>query len=338
MHDRALSDVAAAMVDQGKGVLAADESVATISKRFKAHGIESTEETRRSYRQLLFSHDELPSMVSGVILHEETLGQRSNDGTPFPQFLDARGILPGIKVDIGTRPLCGAPGELVTNGLDGLEDKVAGYREAGARFAKWRAVLRIGTGMPSPWALQVNADALARYAGLCQQGDLVPIVEPEVLMEGDHDLDTCAAVTRRVLAEVIGCLVTAGVDLRAMVLKPSMVVPGAEGPPATVSEVAAATIRCLLDTVPASVPGVAFLSGGQPGPLATAHLDAIVRQGPHPWGVTFSYGRALQDNPLRIWDGEHANVDAAQAALIARARCNSAAALGRYDEALEAAS
>ncbi|MDQ6839488.1 MAG: fructose-bisphosphate aldolase class I [Actinomycetota bacterium] len=338
MNDRALSDVAAVMVDQGKGVLAADESVATISKRFKAEGIESTEESRRSYRQLLFSDEELPSTVSGVILHEETLGQRSDDGTPFPQFLDARGILPGIKVDIGTRPLIGAPGELITNGLDGLDDKIAGYRGAGARFAKWRAVLRIGAGMPSPWALRANADALARYAGLCQEGDLVPIVEPEVLMEGDHDLDTCAQVTRRVLAEVIGALVTAGVDLRAMILKPSMVVPGGDGPPASVSDVAAATIRCLLDTVPASVPGVAFLSGGQPGPLATAHLDAIVRQGPHPWGVTFSFGRALQDEPLRIWNGQQTNVDAAQAALIVRARCNAAAALGRYDEALEKAS
>lgn len=330
-----LPDVAAAMVSGGKGILAADESVATISKRFAAHDITSTDETRRAYRQLLVSDDELPSVVSGVILHEETLGQRGDDGQTFPELLAAKGILPGIKVDIGTGPLPGAPGEKITGGLDGLADKVAGFRQAGARFAKWRAVLCIGAGQPSPWAVEANADVLARYAGLCQEGDLVPIVEPEVLMDGDHDLATCARATRTVLEEVMGCLVRAGVDLHAMVLKPSMVVPGEEGPPATVTEVATATVRCLLDTVPAAVPGVAFLSGGQPGTVATAHLDAIARQGPHPWAVTFSFGRALQDDPLRIWGGRSENGATAQAALMARARCTHAAALGRYEVALE---
>ncbi|MDQ6783520.1 MAG: fructose-bisphosphate aldolase class I [Actinomycetota bacterium] len=325
------------MVAPGQGILAADESVATISKRFSAQGITSTEETRRSYRQVLFSPDDLRSFISGVILHEETLGQLSDEGEPFPAFLASRGMLAGIKVDIGTGPLSGAPGELITSGLDGLDEKLARYQAAGASFAKWRAVLRIGTGSPSSWAIQANADALARYAGLCQQAGLVPIVEPEVLMDGEHDLEASAQVTRRVLSEVMGCLVTAGVDLRAMILKPSMVVPGADGPPASVGEVAAATVRCLLDTVPAAIPGVAFLSGGQPAPVATAHLDAIVRHQPYPWAVTFSFGRALQDDPLRIWNGDGANVTAAQAALIAGAQSNSAAALGRYDDALDTA-
>lgn len=335
MTEPTLTDLAATLVGEGKGILAADESVPTISKRFSAQDITSTEETRRAYRQLLVSDDDLPSSISGVIFHEETLGQRGDDGRTFPELLTARGILPGIKVDIGTKPLAGAPGEKITYGLDGLDDRIGRFRQAGARFAKWRAVLSIGEAQPSPWAVEANADALARYAGLCQEGGLVPIVEPEVLMDGDHDLETCGQATRRVLSEVMGCLVRAGVDLHAMVLKPSMVVPGVDGPAATVHEVATATVRCLLDTVPAAVPGVTFLSGGQPGIVATAHLDAIARQGPHPWAVTFSYGRALQDDPLRIWAGEADNVAAAQAALVARARCNSAAALGRYDAALE---
>lgn len=333
-----LVEAAEALVRTGKGILAADESVPTITKRFDALGITSTEESRRCYRQLLLGAPDLADAVSGVILHEETLGQCSDDGSTFPHFLTARGILPGIKVDIGTRPLSGAPGETITEGLDGLSKKVDGYRAAGARFAKWRAVLRIADGQPSPWAVRANADALARYAGVCQEGGLVPIVEPEVLMDGDHDLDTCAEVTRRVLAEVCGHLVMASVDLRSMVLKPSMVIPGVDGPPASVSEVAAATVRCLLDTVPAAIPGVAFLSGGQPGAVATAHLDAIARLGPHPWAVTFSYGRALQNDPMRVWAGDQSNVGAAAAVLLSRAQANVAAARGQSEEVLEPSS
>lgn len=333
-----LHELANAMVSGGKGILAADESVPTISKRFQALGITSTEEARRSYRQLLMSDPQLPAFVSGVILHTETLGQRVDDGRTFPEYLTSKGVIPGIKVDTGVRPLPGAPGEGVTHGLDDLGERLEGYHGAGARFAKWRAVFHIGPNLPSPWAVDVNACALARYAGLCQEGGLVPIVEPEILMDGSHDLDTSVQVARRVLSEVMGCLLRASVDLRAIVLKPSMVMPGVDGPPATVDEVAAATIDCLLDTVPASVPGVAFLSGGQPGPQATANLDAMARSGPHPWALTFSFGRALQDEPLRTWAGEAQNADAARAALITRARSSSAAAQGTYEPALERAS
>lgn len=335
-QDRTLAEIAEAMVRMGKGILAADESVPTITKRFEALDISSTEESRRQYRQVLLGAPDLADSASGVILHEETLGQSADDGSTFPNFLTARDILPGIKVDIGTRALAGAPGEKVTEGLDLLDKKVASYRDAGARFAKWRAVFVIGDGLPSPWAMRANADALARYAGICQAGGLVPIVEPEVLMEGDHDLDTCAEATRRVLAEVCGHLVMANVDLRSMVLKPSMVVPGVDGPPASVDEVAGATVRCLLDTVSAAIPGVAFLSGGQPGEVATAHLDAIARLGPHPWAVTFSYGRALQNDPMRVWAGDQSNVAAAEAALLSRAQANVAAARGQSEEVLQA--
>ena len=337
-ENRPLAGIAGAMVREGKGILAIDESVPTITKRFDALGIASTEESRRQYRQLLLGAPDLADSVSGAILHEETLGQCGDDGSTFPAFLDARGMLPGIKVDLGTRPLSGAPGETITEGLDGLSKKVDGYRAAGARFAKWRAVFRIADGRPSAWAVRANADALARYAGVCQEGGLVPIVEPEVLMDGDHDLDTCAEVTRRVLAEVCSRLVMASVDLHSMVLKPSMVIPGVDGPPVSVSEVAAATVRCLLDTVPAAIPGVAFLSGGQPGAVATAHLDAIARLGPHPWAVTFSYGRALQNDPMRVWAGDQSNVGEAAAALLSRAQANATAARGQSEEALEASS
>ncbi len=331
-----MAETAEAMVRMGRGILAADESVPTITKRFEALDITSTEESRRQYRQLLLGAPDLADSASGVILHEETLGQSADDGSTFPIFLTARGILPGIKVDVGTRALAGAPGEKITEGLDGLDKKVAAYREAGARFAKWRAVFTIGDGLPSPWAMRANADALARYAGICQAGGLVPIVEPEVLMDGDHDLDTCAEATRRVLAEVCGHLVMANVDLRSMVLKPSMVVPGVDGPAASADEVAGATVRCLLDTVPAAIPGVAFLSGGQPGEVATAHLNAIARLGPHPWAVTFSYGRALQNDPMRVWAGDQSNIAAAEAALLSRAQANVAAARGQSEEVLQA--
>lgn len=326
---------AAAMVAPGKGILAADESSGTISKRFAALGIPSTFETRRQYRESLLTAPGIDDHVSGVILYDETIRQSSADGTPFPQVLASRGILPGIKVDTGAKPLAGAKGETVTEGLDGLRERVAEYYGMGARFAKWRAVINIGANMPSRNALIANAHALARYAALCQEGGLAPIVEPEVLMEGDHDLARCDAVTHETLAEVFNQLRLAGVDLQGMVLKPSMVINGASGPPASVQEVAEATVRCLLDTVPASVPGIAFLSGGQSPQVATEHLDAMARMGPHPWTLTFSYGRALQDDALRTWAGDQANRAAAQSVLLQRTRCNGEAALGHYDRALE---
>jgi fructose-bisphosphate aldolase class I len=330
-----LHAAAAAMVAPGKGILAADESSGTISKRFAALGIPSTVELRRQYREMLLTAPGIESAISGVILYDETIRQATADGTPFPEVLASRGILPGIKVDTGAKSLAGAPGETVTEGLDGLRERVSEYYELGARFAKWRAVINIGAGLPSRNALHANAHGLARYAALCQEGGLVPIVEPEVLMDGDHDLARCDEVTHETLREVFSQLALAGIDLQGMVLKPSMVINGTKGPAASVQEVAEATVRCLCDCVPASVPGCAFLSGGQPSQLATEHLDAMNRMGPHPWTLTFSYGRALQDDALRTWAGDSANVAAAQEVLLRRARCNSEAALGHYDRALE---
>ncbi|MDQ6615166.1 MAG: fructose-bisphosphate aldolase class I [Actinomycetota bacterium] len=330
-----LHEAAAAMVAPGKGILAADESSGTISKRFAALGIPSTVELRRQYREALLTAPGIESHISGVILYDETIRQATSDGTPFPEVLAGRGILPGIKVDTGAKGLAGSPSETITEGLDGLRDRVAEYYELGARFAKWRAVINIGDGLPSRNALVANAHALARYAALCQEGGLVPIVEPEVLMDGDHDQARCDEVTHETLAEVFSQLRLAGIDLEGMVLKPSMVISGAKGPGSSVQEVADATVRCLRDTVPASVPGIAFLSGGQSAQVATEHLDAMNRLGPHPWMLTFSYGRALQDDPLRTWAGESSNCTAAQDALLVRARCNSEAALGQYDRALE---
>lgn len=335
--DTGLAATAAAMVQPGKGILAADESVATISKRFAALGVPSTAETRRQYREGLLVAPGIEAHISGVILFDETMRQATTEGVPFPEVLAGRGILPGIKVDTGAKALAGAPGESITEGLDGLRDRVADYRKLGARFAKWRAVIRIADGLPTRNAITANAHALARYAALCQEGGLVPIVEPEVLMAGHHDLGRCDAVTREVLAEVFHQLRLAQVDLRGIVLKPSMVTAGVSGPPASVQQVADATIRCLLDTVPASVPGIAFLSGGQAPQVATEHLDAMVRLGPHPWALTFSYGRALQDDALRTWGGDAGNRGAAQQVLLQRTRCNGEAALGRYDRALESA-
>lgn len=323
------------MVAPGKGVLAADESSPTISKRFAALGIPSTLELRRQYREALFTAPGIDSYVSGVILYDETLRQATADGTPFPEVLASRGILPGIKVDTGAKPLVGAPGETITEGLDGLRERVAEYYELGARFAKWRAVINIGAGKPSRNALHANAHALARYAALCQEGGLVPIVEPEVLMDGDHDLARCDEVTHETLAEVFSQLRLAGIDFEGMILKPSMVINGTKGPAASVQEVAEATVRCLLDCVPASVPGIAFLSGGQASQVATEHLDAMNRLGPHPWTLTFSYGRALQDDALRTWSGDANNRAAAQEVLLLRTKCNGEAALGQYDRALE---
>jgi fructose-bisphosphate aldolase class I len=335
MTTESLHAAAAAMVAPGKGVLAADESSPTISKRFAALGIPSTLELRRQYREALFTAPGVDSYVSGVILYDETLRQATADGTPFPELLSSRGILPGIKVDTGAKAMAGAPGETITEGLDGLRERVAEYYELGARFAKWRAVITIGDGLPTRNALVANAHALARYAALCQEGGLVPIVEPEVLMDGDHDLARCDAVTHDALNSVFAALRLQNVDLQGMVLKPSMVISGNKGPGSSVQEVAEATVRCLLDCVPASVPGIAFLSGGQASQVATEHLDAMNRMGPHPWTLTFSYGRALQDDALRTWAGESSNRAAAQEVLLLRTKCNGEAALGNYDRALE---
>jgi len=323
-----LHETAAELVSPGKGILAADESVATISARFAALDIASTEESRRRYRELLLSAPGIEQYVSGVILYDETIRQRARDGRPFPEVLAERGILTGIKVDTGAKSLAGWPGETVTEGLDGLRERLTEYRSLGARFAKWRAVFTIGDGLPSDACTVANAHALARYAALCQEGGLVPIVEPEVLLAGDHDLARCGRVTTGVLTAVFGELARFGVDLAGMVLKPSMVVPGTvhEVP---VDEVAEATIACLTGTVPAAVPGIAFLSGGQGAALAIAHLEAMCQRGPHPWALTFSFGRALQDAALGRWAGDSVAVPAAQAALLADARAASAATMSR---------
>jgi fructose-bisphosphate aldolase class I len=321
------------MVAPGKGILAADESSPTITKRFERLGIQSTAETRRAYREMLFTTPGLAEHTSGVILYDETFRQTASDGRPFPAFLADLGILPGIKVDTGAKPLAAHPGETVTEGLDGLRERVSDYAANGARFAKWRAVLAIGDGRPSPACLSANAHALARYAALCQEGGLVPIVEPEVLMDGDHPLERCAEVTEATLRTVFAALADQGVELEGIVLKPNMVVAGKEAPrQAGVEEVAEATLACLRRTVPAAVPGVAFLSGGQSAEMATAHLQALAAAGPHPWELTFSYGRALQDPALAAWGG--ADTGAGQAALAQRARCNGAARDGIYEAAV----
>lgn len=330
MSNPDLHQRAADLVSAGKGVLAADESVATISKRFAALGIESTTETRRQYRELLLGAPGIDEYVSGVILYDETMRQQASDGTPLPEMLAARGILAGIKVDTGAKPLAGSEGETVTEGLDGLRERVAEYRALGATFAKWRGVLSIDAHKPTRSCVLSNAHALARYAALCQENGLVPIVEPEVLMDGDHGLDRCGQITRDVLFEVFSQLRALDVDLGAIVLKPSMVIPGTKGHPASVAEVAAATVSCLRDTVPASVAGVAFLSGGQGSQLATAHLDAMARLGPHPWPLTFSFGRALQDDALSAWAQSPTDTGAARSALLQRVRCCSEATSGTY--------
>jgi fructose-bisphosphate aldolase class I len=334
-----LQATAAAMVAPGRGILAADESVATASKRLEAAGLASTPESRRAYREMLLTTPGLSEYVSGVILFDETLRQSISDGTPFPAYLNDHGMLPGIKVDTGAKPLAGHPGETVTEGLDGLRERVAEYVGLGAAFAKWRAVISIsvGDGRPSRACTAANAHALARYAALCQEGGLVPIVEPEVLIDGDHTIEVCEEVTTDVLREVFAALAEQGVDLEAIVLKPSMVVPGkGSGQTALVTEVAAATLRCLRASVPAAVPGIAFLSGGQGPEMATAHLHAMNRLGPQPWELTFSYGRALQDPALAAWARDGGTVaEGGQAALRHRARCNSAARSGTWTVAME---
>ncbi len=325
------------MVANGKGILAADESTATIKKRFDAIGVESTEANRRDYRELLFrSTEAMQNYISGVILYDETLRQKASDGTPLVALIEQAGALPGIKVDAGAKPLPFCPGETITEGLDGLAGRLKEYRELGARFAKWRAVIDIAAGIPSRGAVEANAQALARYAALCQEAGIVPIVEPEVLMDGDHSIDRCYAVTEFVLKETFQQLYHQRVRLEGMVLKPNMVVPGKKAAKqASVEEVAEKTVRLLKNCVPGAVPGIAFLSGGQSDEQATAHLDAMVKLGDLPWALTYSYGRALQAAPQKAWSGKVENVAAAQAAFTHRARMNSLAAQGQWAPELE---
>jgi fructose-bisphosphate aldolase class I len=328
------------LVADGKGILAADETPGTLTGRFDALGIRSTEQSRRAYREMLFTAPDAATSISGVIMQDETIRQKSSTAIPLAQVLASRGIVPGIKVDTGAKPLALAPGETVTEGLDGLRDRLAEYRGMGARFAKWRAVIHIADGRPSGACVSANVHALARYAALCQEASLVPIVEPEVLMDGSHSIQRCEEVTAIVLQAVFQALSEQQVTLESMLLKPNMVVPGkANSRPASVQEVATATLRCLLRNVPAAVPGIVFLSGGQSDRLATAHLNAINRlSGPKPWKLSFSYGRALQDAALETWHGRDENVKAAREALSHRARCNGAASLGRYTDEMEASS
>ena len=337
MTDPTLESTARALVAPGKGILAADESFPTIAKRLKSIGVESSEEIRRSYRAMLFETAGVEEFISGVIMFHETLGQRGSEGKTLPESLAARGIIPGIKVDTGAKPLALHPDETVTEGLDGLRDRLAGYRQQGARFAKWRAVIRIGEGRPSSACVHANAHALARYAALCQEAQLVPIVEPEVLMDGDHSIDRCEAVTGETLAEVFAQLLEQGVAFEGMLLKPNMVISGKGcAEQAGIEEVASRTVRCLLRHVPAAVPGVVFLSGGQDDVTATAHLNAMNRiDVAIPWELSFSYGRALQQPALAAWGGQGDKRDAGQRAFFHRAKANSAARSGRWDEGLE---
>jgi fructose-bisphosphate aldolase class I len=332
-----LNKVALAMVMPGKGVLAADESSGTIKKRFDAIKVESTEETRRDYREMLFrSQEAMSRYISGVILYDETIWQNARDGTPLIRLIEQAGAIPGIKVDEGTQALPNCPGELVTAGLDKLAERLKKYYERGARFAKWRAVIDIGKDIPSMTAISVNAHALARYAALCQAAQIVPIVEPEVLMDGDHDIDRCYEVTQRVLNKTFQELRVQRVALEGMILKPNMAISGKKcSTQASVAEVAEKTIRLLKTCVPAAVPGIAFLSGGQSDREATAHLDAMNRTGGLPWRLTFSYGRALQAAPQQAWAGKAANVAAAQQAFIHRARMNALASKGEWKPDLE---
>jgi fructose-bisphosphate aldolase class I len=334
-----LDDTARAIVAEGKGILAADETVPTITHRLEAHAIESTAESRRAYREMFFSTPDITPFIGGVIMQDETIRQVSSTGTPLVTLLTDRGVIPGIKVDEGAHPMAGAPGELVTEGLDGLRGRLEEYRRLGARFAKWRAVFKIGDGHPTAKCVRVNADALARYASLCQEQGLVPIVEPEVLMDGAHTLERCEEVTGRVLQAVFDELFEEDVLLEGMLLKPNMVLPGHDcATRVSVEEVAQATLRTLRRHVPPAVPAIVFLSGGQDHLLATKHLGAINQlAGPKPWTLSFSYGRALQDEALEIWHGRSENVAAGQRAFYHRAKCDSAAALGRYGGAVEAA-
>ncbi|NVN88248.1 MAG: fructose-bisphosphate aldolase class I [Rhodopseudomonas sp.] len=332
-----LNKIATAMVAPGKGLLAADESSGTIKKRFDVIGVESNEDSRRDYREMMFrSKDAMTHYISGVILYDETIWQNAKDGTPLIKLIEAAGSIPGIKVDEGTQPLPNCPGELITVGLDKLAERLAKYYKQGARFAKWRAVLDIGAGIPSYAAIHTNAHALARYAALCQAAQIVPIVEPEVLMDGDHDIDRCFEVTEFALKETFQQLYYQKVALEGMILKPNMAIAGKKSAKqASVDEVAEKTVRLLKRCVPAAVPGIAFLSGGQSDEDATAHLDAMNKIGGLPWPLTFSYGRALQAAPQKAWSGKTENVAAGQQAFTHRAQMNSLASKGEWKSALE---
>jgi fructose-bisphosphate aldolase class I len=336
MGEHDLQQTARALVAPGKGILAADESTGTIEKRLKSIDVESTEENRRAYRDLLFTTEGAEEFISGVILYDETIRQTSADGTPFAELLSGRGIIPGIKVDMGAKPLANAPGETVTEGLDGLRERLEEYRDLGARFTKWRAVISIGEDIPSEYCIWTNAHALARFAGLSQEAGLVPIVEPEVLMDGEHTIETAYSVTGRTQNAVFTELHDQRVQLEGMLLKPNMVLSGYDSSDhASADEVAEMTLRCLYRHVPAAVPGMVFLSGGQSDEDATAHLSAMNARGPHPWELSFSYGRALQAPALKAWRGDAANVEAAQRAFYQRAKLNGAARSGDYTPEME---
>jgi fructose-bisphosphate aldolase, class I len=324
------------LVAAGKGILAADESSGTIEKRFDQIGVESTEENRRAYRQLLFTTPGLAEHISGVILFDETIRQAADDGSPLAEVLEKAGVIPGIKVDTGAKPLALFDGETVTEGLDGLRERIAEYRELGARFAKWRATYVVGAELPTEFAVLANGHAMARYAALCQEGGLVPIVEPEVLMDGDHDLDACAAATGRALGVLYAQMAAHRLDLPGTLLKVNMVVPGKDAPTqADDGEIAEATVATLREHVPEDVPGIVFLSGGMTDEQATSRLNEINRRGGAPWEISFSYGRALQQAPLKAWSGDPANVEAAQAALAHRARMNGLARDGEWTASME---
>jgi len=338
MNAQALEDTARTLVADHKGLLAMDESNPTCNKRFARLGIPQTEEARRAYRELIVTTPGLSECISGVILYDETIRQQKKDGTPFLKVITDAGIIPGIKVDTGAKDLAGHPREKITEGLDGLRGRLAEYFQIGARFAKWRAVIAVGDGIPSRGCIEANAQTLARYAALCQEAGLVPIVEPEVLMDGEHTLERCCGVTEEVLRTVFNKLYTQRVMLEGVILKPNMVLPGLTCPKQeAVDAVADATVSCLLRAVPAAVPGIAFLSGGQPAELASARLNAMnVRfKSRLPWALAFSFARAIQQPALEIWQGKEGNVLAAQQALYHRANCNTAARRGMYDAAME---
>lgn len=339
MNRSELERIARAMVAKDKGILAADESTGTIKKRFDSIKLESTEEHRRTYREMLFTAPDAARSISGVILYDETIRQKTRDGVPFPDYLAKQGIVPGIKVDTGAKPLAGFPGETITEGLDGLRERLQEYHRLGARFAKWRAVIDIADGIPSRFAIDANAHALARYAALCQEQDIVPIVEPEVLMDGSHTIERCEQVTEEVLQSVFDQLFAHRIHLAGMVLKPNMVIAGKKSPQkATPEQVAEATVRVLKRHVPAAVPGIAFLSGGQSPQEATLHLSLMNRIEPLPWNLTFSYGRALQDTALKAWGGSAGAFAAGQKELARRAKLNGLATSGRYTKEMESQS
>lgn len=338
MNLEKLTTTAKAMVGDGKGLLAMDESNPTCNERFANVGIPQTEEARRSYRELILTTPGLHEFISGVILSDETIRQAKKDGTNFIKVITGAGIIPGIKVDLGAKDLAGHPGEKITEGLDGLRERLTQYKKIGARFAKWRGVINIGDRLPSRGCIEANAQALARYVSLCQEADIVPIIEPEVLMKGEHTLERCSAVTEEVLSAVFAHLYLQKVKLEGMILKPNMILPGLTCPiQETIAEVAGATVRCLLRVVPAAVPAIAFLSGGQSGELASARLNAMNLKGKFklPWELSFSFARAIQQPALEIWRGEEGQVSAAQQALYHRAKCNGAARRGEYNEAME---